>query len=138
MIIAALGVVFMYKLHFWVERRFKIDDAVGAIAVHGYAGFFGVCIAGVVLWGYPSSMNADYAPITPWGQFIGALIMFWVLGFIPAWIAAGILKKANLLRIPERVELAGLDISDYHGRYLDEADVFAAELEAARAKKLID
>ncbi len=138
MIIAALGVVFMYKVHFWVERRFKVDDAVGAVAVHGYAGFFGVCIAGVVLWGYPSSMNPDYAPITPWGQFIGAIIMFWVLGFIPAWIVAGILKSMNLLRIPERLELAGLDISDYHGRYLDEADVFAAELEAARAKKLID
>ena len=27
-----------YKLHYWVERKFKIDDAVGAVAVHGYAG----------------------------------------------------------------------------------------------------
>ena len=57
---------------------------------------------------------------------------------IPAWIAAGILKKFNLLRIPERLELAGLDLADYHDRYLDEADVYAAELEAARASKLID
>ncbi len=38
MIIAAIGVVFMYKMHFWVERKFKIDDAVGAVAVHGYVG----------------------------------------------------------------------------------------------------
>ena len=46
MIIAAIGVVIIYKLHFWVERTFKIDDAVGAVAVHGYAGFYGVVIAG--------------------------------------------------------------------------------------------
>jgi ammonia channel protein AmtB len=137
MIIAGLGVVFMYKMHFFVERRFKIDDAVGAVAVHGYAGWFGVVIAGFVLWGYPSSMNPDYAPITPWGQFIGAWIMFGVLGFFPAWILAGVLKAFGVLRIPPRVELAGLDISEYHGRYLDEADVYAAEQEEARARGLV-
>ncbi len=137
MIIAAVGVVFMYKLHYWVERRFKIDDAVGAVAVHGYAGFFGVFIAGIVLWGYPSSMNADYPSITPWGQFIGAMIMFWVLGFIPAWIVAGILKAMGLLRIPEKIEFIGLDLAEYHGRYLDKADVYQAELEEARARGLI-
>ena len=54
MFVAIIGVAFMYKLHYWVERRFKIDDAVGAIAVHGYAGCFGVVAAGVLLWGHPS------------------------------------------------------------------------------------
>ena len=38
MIIGMIGVVIAYKLHYWVERKFKIDDAVGAVAVHGYAG----------------------------------------------------------------------------------------------------
>ena len=137
MIIGGLGVVFMYKMHFWVERRFKIDDAVGAVAVHGYAGWFGVVICGFVLWGYPSSMTAGYAHVTPWGQFIGAWIMFGVLGFIPAWIVAGILKAMGMLRIPERVEIAGLDLSEFHGRYLDEADVYEAEKEEARRRGLI-
>ena len=138
MVIAGLGVVFMYKMHFWVERRFKIDDAVGAVAVHGYAGWFGVVICGFVLWGYPTSMNPDYAHITPWGQFIGAWIMFGLLGFLPAWICAGIMKKLGVLRIPAEVEIAGLDLSEYHGRYLDEADVYAAELKEARARDLIN
>jgi len=111
MFIGALGVVFMYKVHYWVERKFKIDDAVGAVAVHGYAGFFGVVIAGVVLWGYPSSPNPEYASITPWGQFAGAMIMFWVLGFIPAWIVSKILAGAGVLRIPRAVEIQGLDLS---------------------------
>lgn len=137
MLIAMIGVVFAYKMHFWVERRFKIDDAVGAVAVHGYAGFFGVVICGFVLWGYPASMNPDYAHISPWGQFLGAIIMFGVLGFVPAWIVAGILKSMGLLRIPEEIELAGLDLAEYHGRYLAEADLVDAELAYARTHNLI-
>ena len=111
MLIAAVVVFIIYKMHFWVERRFKIDDAVGAVAVHGYAGFIGVVIAGFMLWGYPSSPFEGYAAISPWGQFIGAIIMFFVLGFVPAWILSKILQARGLLRIPREIEMAGLDIS---------------------------
>ena len=45
-LIGIVGVWVAYKLHYWVERKFKIDDAVGAVAVHGYAGSFGVIICG--------------------------------------------------------------------------------------------
>ena len=41
-----IGVVVAYNLHYWVERTFKIDDAVGAVAVHGYAGVAGLIICG--------------------------------------------------------------------------------------------
>jgi ammonia channel protein AmtB len=133
MLVGAAGVVFMYKVHWWVERRFKVDDAVGAVAVHGYAGIFGLLAAGFLLWGYPSSMNADYAHITPWGQAIGAVIMFFVLGFLPAWIISKVLHAFGLLRIPERIEIAGLDLAEYHGRYMSESEVAAAEREQARA-----
>ncbi|MCH7944268.1 MAG: ammonium transporter, partial [Proteobacteria bacterium] len=109
LIIGGIGTIFMYKIHFWVERTFKIDDAVGAVAVHGYAGFFGVVIAGFVLWGQPSSPYEGFAVITPWGQFAGAVIMFWVLGFIPAYVLARILNAFDLLRIPKEIELLGLD-----------------------------
>ncbi|MCH7688421.1 MAG: ammonium transporter, partial [Planctomycetes bacterium] len=107
--IAILGVGIGYKLHYWVERKFKLDDAVGAVAIHGYCGFVGVVVCGFVLWGYPSSPNAGYAPITPFGQLIGAAILFVVLGFLPCYIAAWILKRFGVLRIPWEVELAGLD-----------------------------
>ncbi|MCZ6523523.1 MAG: ammonium transporter [Alphaproteobacteria bacterium] len=137
LIIAMLGVVFMYKIHFYVERRWKIDDAVGAIAVHGYAGCFGVVAAGFVLWGHPSSGFEGYAAITPWGQFAGAVIMFWVLGFVPAWVLCRILKAVNLLRIPPQIEIIGLDLGDLEGRYLGEEDLRKAELEEARATGLI-
>jgi Amt family ammonium transporter len=109
--IGAVGTYIIYKMHYWVERRFKIDDAVGAVAVHGYAGFWGLIFAGFVLWGHPSSPYEGFASISPWGQFIGAIIMFWILGFIPAWILAKILHGAGVLRIPKEVELLGLDFS---------------------------
>ena len=109
MIIGGIGTYLAYKLHYWVENRFKIDDAVGAVAVHGYAGFIGLVICGFVLWGHPSSTYEGYATISPWGQFIGAIIMFGVLGFLPGWIAARILAAFGLLRIPKEVELLGLD-----------------------------
>jgi Amt family ammonium transporter len=120
-----------YKMHYWVERRFRIDDAVGAVAVHGYAGFYGVVVAGFMLWGYPSSMNPEYAAITPWGQFLGAVIMFGVLGFIPGYLAAGLLQRLGRLRIPAHIELAGLDFGENVVAQADASSVLAAERAAA-------
>jgi ammonia channel protein AmtB len=126
-VIGGFGTFLMYKLHFWVERTFKIDDAVGAVAVHGYAGFIGVVVAGFMLWGHPSSPYEGFAAITPWGQFAGAVIMFWVLGFIPAWIVAKILKSMDLLRIPREVELLGLDFDSQRAYDAAHAEVRSAE-----------
>jgi ammonia channel protein AmtB len=114
MLIAAVGVVIVYNLHFWVERKFKLDDAVGAVAVHGYAGVVGLVIAGFVLWGAPSSPYEGYASINPLGQTLGAVIMFFGLGFLPAFIVAKMQKAAGVLRIPEEVELEGLDYAEHH------------------------
>lgn len=116
------GAIIAYKGHYYVERRFKIDDGVGAVAVHGYSGFFGVVIAGFLLWGYPAAAPMDgsaaawfgttaagFPAINPIGNLIGAVIMFFVLGFLPFYVLARILKSMNMLRVPRRVELAGLD-----------------------------
>jgi len=134
LIIAGIGVWCAYKMHFWVERKFKIDDAVGAVAVHGYAGVAGLIICGFVLNGYPSSgynvgsmwVGTDYAPINPLGMFIGAIIMFGVLGLLPGWIIAKILHAAGKLRIPRDVEIAGLDYNLMKGAKDDEKAVSSA------------
>jgi ammonia channel protein AmtB len=133
MFIGAVVVVIVYKLHFWVERRFKIDDAVGAVAVHGYAGFLGVVIAGFMLWGYPTSPNPEYAIITPWGNFIGALIMFVILGFLPGFIFASILKALGILRVPAAIEIVGLDVSATILQEHEEAEMVKAERRAVLA-----
>jgi ammonia channel protein AmtB len=137
MIIAGIGVVCMYKIHHWVERKFKVDDAVGAVAVHGYAGFIGLVLAGIVLWGHPASYGDRTVVITPWGQFAGAVIMFWVLGFLPTFVLCKILAAFDMLRIPKQIELIGLDLAEYEGRYLSEEDVRQAEIEEARAAGLL-
>ena len=109
LIIGGVGTYIAYKLHYWVENKFKIDDAVGAVAVHGYAGVVGLVIAGFVLWGHPSSPYDGYASINPLGQIAGAIIMFGVLGFLPGFVASKILNSFGLLRIPKEIELLGLD-----------------------------
>jgi len=128
-IIAAIGVVIAYKLHGFVERRFKLDDVVGAVAVHGYAGFFGIVVAGFMLWGYPAAApgpEGDVAwfttpdgwpMINPLGNFLGAIIMFFVLGFLPGFVVAKILDAFGWLRVPPAVEAAGLDTHLYGDGY---------------------
>jgi ammonia channel protein AmtB len=138
-LIAAIIVAIIYRMHYWVERRFQIDDAVGAVAVHGYAGFLGVVAAGFVLWGYPSSPDAllgheqPWPVVTPWGQLIGAVIMFWVLGFIPGYILASILKMFGLLRVPREIELAGLDYQSQAIVLEEDREIIAVTVEAGRS-----
>ena len=135
MLIAMVGAYIAYKLHYWVEYKFKIDDAVGAVAVHGYAGVAGLIICGFVLWGYPSSAysvgemwnGSNYAPINPLGMFLGAIIMFGVLGFLPGYVLAKILNSAGKLRIPREVELAGMDYNVMEAAKADEDAFVAAE-----------
>jgi ammonia channel protein AmtB len=126
MIIGAIGVYVAYKMHYWVERKFKIDDAVGAVAVHGYAGVVGLIICGFMLWGYPSSGYEGYAAINPVGMIIGAIIMFGLLGFLPGYVIAKILNGMGRLRIPKEVEIAGLDFNYMEAAKADE-DAVAAD-----------
>ena len=126
MIIGAIGVYIAYKMHYWVERKFKIDDAVGAVAVHGYAGVVGLIICGFMLWGYPSSGYEGYAAINPVGMIIGAVIMFGLLGFLPGYVIAKILNGMGRLRIPKEVEIAGLDFNYMEAAKADE-DAVAAD-----------
>ncbi len=94
----------------WIEKKMRVDDVVGAVAVHGFAGFMGVLWVGVFAAGYPTGLNNVDSSI--WGQLIG-LATFVPLGFLSGWIAARVLKMLNLLRVPPEVELDGLDSAEY-------------------------
>lgn len=126
--IAVVGTAMAYYLHNWVEKKFKLDDAVGAVAVHGYCGLFGGIVAGFALWGYPAiypsagtlvalsegagwfGVNAEGLPIiTPMGNAICSLIFAIGFGFIPGYVLSYILKMFGLLRVDAKVELTGLD-----------------------------
>jgi ammonium transporter, Amt family len=94
----------------WIETKMRVDDAVGAVAVHGVAGFLGMLWVGVFAAGYPTGLNNVESSIG--GQLMG-MATFLPLGFLSGWVASFVLKKANLLRVPREVELAGLDPVEY-------------------------
>ena len=151
-LVAAVGTAAAYLLHNWVERRFKIDDVVGAVAVHGYAGVIGLVLCGFLLWGYPAAAPVEeglawfttpegWPAVNPVGNTLGAIIMFGVLGFIPGFLISKALNAFGLLRVPASVEAAGLDAHDVGDvyPYLPQRDTLfeiaerEAALEAVRA-----
>ena len=103
----------------WIEKKMRVDDVVGAVAVHGVAGFLGMLWVGVFAAGYPTGLNNMDSSIG--GQLMG-MATFLPLGFLSGWIASMVLKKLNLLRVPPEVELQGLDVSEYEeDLYMPEA-----------------
>ena len=91
-------------------ESFGIDDAVGAVTVHGTIGLYGVIALGIFGSGYPALQGAagEVATVSLLGQIVGALV-FGLCGFIPGYVVSLLLSWLGMLRTPEAVELAGLD-----------------------------
>jgi ammonia channel protein AmtB len=93
----------------WLSRR-GVDDAVSAWAVHGVCGFWGVVAAGIFAFGYPN-VGEGAPAVSFFGQLIGAVV-FAVWGFGTGYVAAFILKLCNLLRVPDEVQIVGMDAAE--------------------------
>ena len=93
----------------WLERR-GIDDAVGAVTVHGTIGLYGVVMLGIFASGYPALQGAagEAPTISLIGQIVGAVVFF-LLGFVPGYVVSLILKGLGMLRVPDGAEIAGMD-----------------------------
>ncbi|MEM6663951.1 MAG: ammonium transporter [Pseudomonadota bacterium] len=90
-------------------EKLGIDDAVGAVTVHGTIGLWGVIACGIFAVGYPAlGGDAGVPTISIVGQLVGGLTMF-LLGFVPGYIVSLILRVLGLLRVGEAAEIAGLD-----------------------------
>jgi len=94
----------------YIEKKLRIDDAVGAVAVHGVCGFYGVFLVGIFAGGYPTGVNNIESSFG--GQLMG-MMAFLPLAFLPGYVVSWILKKLNLLRVPAEVELEGLDLAEF-------------------------
>jgi ammonia channel protein AmtB len=94
----------------FIEKKLRVDDAVGAVAVHGVCGFYGVLLVGIFAGGYPTGINN--VPTSFGGQLMG-MMAFLPLAFLPGYAISWILKKMNLLRVPAEVELEGLDLAEF-------------------------
>jgi Amt family ammonium transporter len=110
----------------WIEKTQRVDDAVGAVAVHGAAGFLGMLWVGVFAAGYPTGLNNVDSSIG--GQLMG-MATFLPLGFLTGYVASWVMKKLNILRVPLEVELMGLDVAEYEPNlYLPEVAVVTEQL----------
>ncbi len=104
-----------------IERKFKIDDPVGAISVHFVNGLWGVIATGIFADGtYGDGFNGVAGNVTgllygDWKQFIAQLISVGVLlvyGLGVAFLWFKFLDKVWGLRVSPEVELAGLDLDE--------------------------
>ncbi len=92
-------------------EKLGIDDAVGAVTVHGTLGAWGVIAVGLFATGYPALFgDAGVAVTSLTGQLVGLVVMF-ACGFVPGYLVSLVLKVFGLLRVPEHAEIDGLDIT---------------------------
>jgi Amt family ammonium transporter len=107
------GVIVVFSIEF-IEKKLKIDDAIGAASVHGVAGFWGTIVIG--LWGVDGDTGIGIFNGGGADQLIAQLTgafayMIWAI--LLSSIVFGILKYTIGLRVTKEEEIAGLDISEH-------------------------
>jgi Amt family ammonium transporter len=120
-IIGLVAGVLVVESAFLLERRLKVDDPVGAISVHGTCGAWGVLSLGLFADGtYGDGLNGVAGtvrglfygdPSQFLAEIIGALTNF-VFVFVASMIFFKIIDMLVGNRVPEAVELEGLDVPE--------------------------
>ena len=112
-VIGAIAAPVMIASLSFVERVLKIDDPIGAVAVHGFAGLWGLLAVGIFAAGH----NGVSGLVDGDGkQIVSQLIS---MGVVVAWsLVTGFalflgLKVTMGVRVSREEELAGLDESEH-------------------------
>ena len=97
-VVSVLGVMLLEKV--------RLDDVVGAVAVHGFAGAWGTLAAGMFLTGNLFDIQQMTVQLIGIGAafvwvFFAAIIMYWVI------------SKTVGLRVSTQHEQRGLDITEH-------------------------
>jgi ammonium transporter, Amt family len=104
-----------------VENKFKIDDPVGAVSVHGVNGIWGIIALGLFADGsYGKGLNGVAGTVRGLfyggtGQFLAQLIdaaVVIVYGVLLSWLFWKVLDKIIKLRVKPEDEIEGLDIPE--------------------------
>ena len=107
------GIIVVFAIEF-IEKRLKIDDAIGASSVHGVVGVWGTLVIG--LWGIDPKGGIGLFNGGGTDQLISQLIgalayTFWAA--ILAFVFFYILKISIGLRVTKEEEIEGLDIAEH-------------------------
>jgi Amt family ammonium transporter len=128
-IIGAIAGILVIVVYNFVDRKLKIDDPVGAFAVHGANGAWGVLSLGLFADGtYGDGWNGVKGSVKGWfygdsSQFVAQLIgtaTCFVFVFVVMYVFFKVSNKFVKIRVSEADEIAGLDIPEMgvHG-YVD-------------------
>jgi Amt family ammonium transporter len=134
MVLGIVAGVVVIESVFFIERKLKIDDPVGAISVHGVCGTLGALSVGLVANGKygqgwnltTNNLDAEGNPQGIYGLFYGhsgaGQFMSQLVGVVIIWtvifgIAFAFFKIQNALtkggiRSDEDEEIAGLDLPE--------------------------
>ncbi len=139
-VIGVIAGVLVIESVFFIERRLKVDDPVGAIAVHGVNGIFGTLAVGIFAngsygagWNLSDSEGVEGIIKGDWGQLgaqaLGVLVLCTVIfGLAYAFfkVQDSVSKSMGKggIRSAEEDEVMGLDIPEmgvpaYHGGELE-------------------
>ena len=107
------GIIVVFAIEF-IEKKLRIDDAIGASSVHGVVGVWGTIVIG--LWGIDSEggiglfNGGGSAQLI--SQLIGALA-YSIWAAVLAFLFFYLLKIGIGLRVTKEEEIEGLDIAEH-------------------------
>jgi len=115
------GVLVVLAVEF-IDMKLKVDDPVGAVAVHGVCGIWGTIAVG--LFAVEGGLFYGGGAAQLGVQSLGVVtIAAWT--FATVGLTFFIIKKLNGLRVARQEEISGLDISE-HGLVSSYADFMVA------------
>lgn len=129
-VIGLLGGIVMVIVLRWIDLKLKLDDAVGAVAVHGFCGVWGTLA--IPLFASEELLSTGSRMQQFGVQLLGVGVGFvWAfgLGLIAFWL----LKITVGVRVSPDQELMGLNVSE-HGAKIALVDTISAMREIASSK----
>jgi Amt family ammonium transporter len=112
------GVIVIFAVLF-IERKLKIDDPVGAIAVHGVCGVWGTLAVGLFARYDDAFLGRDNAGLFYGGGVNQLIVQALFVAIVAAWVLTTsyilfkILDKTMGLRVTAEEEAAGLDVAEH-------------------------
>ncbi|KMJ57851.1 ammonium transporter [Bacillus sp. LL01] len=109
-IIGLIAGVLLVEAVTFIDRKLKLDDPVGAIAVHGVCGIWGTLAVGL----FSTSSGLFYGGgITQLGiQAIGVIaVTAWTIGSVSVFLF--IVTKFTSIRVTKEEEISGLDFAEH-------------------------